>query len=130
MFMNSDLAEYLEYLCSENDEINDLIVVNNEGLPIALASSITGFTDQTLVSGMCTALKYIGQELISEITGSNLKRILVDCSNGLILIQQLNQNSILVASCKNDVALSELEISTLQMYVSANPPKSLSNIVD
>jgi len=128
--MNSDLVEYLEYLCLENDDINDLIVVSNEGLPIALTSSITGFTDQTLVSGMCTALKYIGQELISEITGSNLKRILVDCSSGLILIQQLNQNSILVASCKNDVALSELDISSLQMYVSANPPKSLSNIVD
>jgi len=130
MFMNSDLAEYLEYLCSENDEINDLIVVNNEGLPIALASSITGLTDQTLVSGMCTALKYIGQELTSEITESNLKRILVDCSNGLILIQQINQDGILVASCKNAAALSELDIPSIQIYFSANPPKSLSNIVD
>jgi len=130
MFMNSDLAEYLEYLCSENDNINDLIVVSNEGLPIALAPSITGFIDQTLVSGMCTALKYIGQELISEITGSNLKRILVNCSSGLILIQQLNQDGILVASCKNDVALSELDIPSIQTYFSANPPKSLSNIVD
>ncbi|MBY8979139.1 MAG: roadblock/LC7 domain-containing protein [Candidatus Lokiarchaeota archaeon] len=128
--MNSDLAEHLEYLCNENDEINDLIVVNNEGLPIALASSTTGFTDQTLVSGMCTALKYIGQELISEITESNLKRILVDCSNGLVLIQQINQNGILVASCKKDAALSELDIPSIKTYFSANPPKSLSNIVD
>ncbi len=128
--MNSDLAEYLEYLCSENDNINELIVVSNEGLPIALASSIKGFTDQTLVSGMCTALKYIGQELISEITTSDLKRILVDCSNGLILIQQLNQKSILVASCKKEAALSELDISSIQMYFSDNPPKSLSNIVE
>ena len=130
MLMNSDLVEYLEYLCSENDDIHDLIVVSNEGLPIALASSITGITDQTLVSGMCTALKYIGQELISEMTVSDLKRILVDCSGGLILIQQLNQNSILVASCKKDVVLSELDIPSIQMYFSANPPKSLSNIVD
>lgn len=130
MFMNSDLAEYLEYLCSENDNINELIVVSNEGLPIALASSIKGFTDQTLVSGMCTALKYIGQELISEITTSDLKRILVDCSNGLILIQQLNQKSILVASCKKEATLSELDISSIQMYFSDNPPKSLSNIVE
>ena len=128
--MISDLAEYLEYLCSENNDIYDLIVVSNEGLPIALTSSITGFTDQTLVSGMCTALKYIGQELISEITGSNLKCILVDCSNGLILIQQLNQNGILVASCKNAAALSELDIPSIQIYFSANPPKSLSNIVE
>ena len=130
MFMNSDLVEYLEYLCLENDDINDLIVVSNEGLPIALTSSITGFTDQTLVSGMCTALKYIGQELISEITGCNLKRILVDCSNGLILIQQLNQNGILVASCKNATALDELDIPSIQIYFSANAPESLSNIVD
>ncbi|MHA1233685.1 MAG: roadblock/LC7 domain-containing protein [Promethearchaeota archaeon] len=130
MLMNSDLAEYLEYLCSENEDINDLIVVSNEGLPIALASSIWGFTDETLVSGMCTALKFIGQGLINEITESKLKRILVDCSNGLILIQQLNQNCILVASCKNNKALSELDIPSIQMYISANPTKSLSNIVD
>ena len=130
MLMNSDLAEYLEYLCSENDDIISLIVVSNEGLPIALASSTMAFTDQTLVSGMCTALKYISQELISEMTASDLRRILVDCSKGLILIQQLNQSSILVASCKNEAALSTLDIPSIQMYLSANPPKSLSNIVD
>ena len=130
MLMNSDLAEYLEYLCSEDEDINDLIVVSNEGLPIALASSIRGNTDETLVSGMCTALKYIGQGLTNEITESNLKRILVDCSNGLILLQQLNQKCILVASCKNERALNELDIPSIQMCFSANPPRSLSNIVD
>ncbi len=130
MLMDSDLAEYLEYLCSENDDIDDLIVASNEGLPIALTSSITGFTDQTLVSGMCTALKYIGQELISEITSSNLKRILVDCSYGLILIQQLNHDNILVASCKNAAAISDLDIPSIRRYFSADPPKSLSNVVD
>jgi len=128
--MDSDLAEYLEDLCNENDDIIGLIVVSKEGLPIALASSFNRFVDQTLVSGMCTALKYIGQKLISEITASDLKRILVDCSSGLVLIQQLNQNSILVASCKNKAALSELDISSIQMYFSDNPPKSLSNIVE
>ena len=128
--MDFDLTEYLEYLCSENDDIIGLIVVSNEGLPIALASSTTGFTDHTIVSGMCTALKYIGQELISEITASDLKRIMVDCSSGLVLIQQLNHNSILVASCKKEAALSQLDISSIQMYFSDNPPKSLSNIVE
>ena len=128
--MNSDLTESLEYLCSENDDINGLIVVSNEGLPIAFASSITGFTDQTLVSGMCTALKYIGNELISEIMDNDLKRILIDCTNGVILIQPLNQNNIFVASCKNDAALNELNIPSIQVYFSDNPPKSLSNILD
>jgi len=130
MLMDSDLTEYLEYLCNENDDIVGLIVMSNEGLPIALASSTSGITDQTLVSGMCTALKYIGQEIISEMTASDLKRISVDCSNRLILIQQLNQNSILVASCKKDAVLSELDIPSIQRYFSANPPKSLSNIVE
>ncbi|HUW91028.1 MAG TPA: roadblock/LC7 domain-containing protein [Candidatus Nanopelagicaceae bacterium] len=128
--MNSDLADYLEYLCSENDDINGLIVVSNEGLPIALASSVSEFSDQTLVSGMCIALKYIGRELISEITDSTLKHILVDCTNGVILILPLNQDGILVALCKNDTALSELNIPSIQRYFSVNPPKSFSNTVD
>ncbi|MBY9019716.1 MAG: roadblock/LC7 domain-containing protein [Candidatus Lokiarchaeota archaeon] len=128
--MDFDITEYLEYMCSENDDINDLIIVNDEGLPIAHASSIMGFTDQTLVSGMCTALNYIGQELISEIAESELNRMLVDCSDGLILIKPLNRNKILIASCKSDADLSELDIPTIQTYFSANPPKSLSNIAD
>jgi len=127
--MDSDQTEYLEYLCSENDDIIDLIVVSNEGLPIALASA-TEFSDPTLVSGMGIALKYISQDLISEITESNLKRLLIDCTNGVVLIQQLNQNGVLVASCKKDATLSELDIPSIQKYFSTNPPKSLSNIVD
>ena len=128
--MNSDLAEYLEYLCSENDDIMGLLVVSNEGLPIALASSNTGSTDQTLASGMCTALKCIGKELVSETMDSDLKRILVDCTNGVILIQPLNKKVILVVSCKNAAALNELNVASIQMYFSANSPKSLSSIVD
>jgi predicted regulator of Ras-like GTPase activity (Roadblock/LC7/MglB family) len=125
MLMNSDLAEYLEYLCSENDDISGLLVVSNEGLPIALATSNTGGADQTLVSGMCTALKYIGKELISETTDSDLKRILVDCTDGLILIQPLNKKGILVVSCKNAAALKELDISSIKMYFVTDSPKSL-----
>lgn len=117
--MDSDLAEYLEYLCSEINDINGLIVVSNEGLPIALASSITSYTDQTLISGMCTALKCIGKELIQETTNSNFKRMLVDCSDGVILIQPFsNQEGILVASCKNEAALSKLDVSSIQTYFS------------
>ena len=130
MLMDSDLAEYLEYLCSENDSLNGLIIVSNEGFPIALASSITEFTDQILVSGICTAINCICRELISETTDSDLKRILVDCSSGVILIQQLNHKGILVASCENTAALSEVDISSIQMYFSANSSKSLSSVVD
>ena len=128
--MNSDLPEYLEYLCSENEDINNLIIVSNEGLPIAFAFSNSIRSDQTLVSGMCTALKCIGKELISETMDSDLKRILVDCTNGVILIQPLNQKRILIASCKNAAVLNELNISSIRMHFSANPPKSLSSIVD
>jgi predicted regulator of Ras-like GTPase activity (Roadblock/LC7/MglB family) len=121
--MESDLAEYLEYLCDENDDIHGLIVVSNEGLPIALASSIQT-SDQTLISGMCTALKCIGRELIRETMDSNLKRMLVDCTNGVILIQPLNQRGIFVASCKNASVLKDLDIPSIQMYLN-KPPKSL-----
>lgn len=118
--MDSILEEYLEYLCSETNDINGLIVVSNEGLPIAIATSVQN-SDQTLISGMCTALKCIGKELIQETTNSNLKRMLVDCSDGVILIQPFpNQEGILVASSKNAVALKKLDISSIQMYFSSN----------
>jgi len=118
--LDSNLEEYLEYLCSETNDINGLIVVSNEGLPIAIATSVQN-SDQTLISGMCTALKCIGKELIQETTNSNLKRMLVDCSDGVILIQPFpNQEGILVASSKNAVALKKLDISSIQMYFSSD----------
>jgi len=117
--LDSDLAEYLEDLCSEINDIIGLLVVSNEGLPIALAPSITSYTDQTLISGMCTALKCIGKELIQETTNSIFKRMLIDCSDGVILIQPFsNQEGILVASCKNAAALSKLDVSSIQTYFS------------
>lgn len=110
--MESDLSEYLEYLCNENDDLSSLIIVNNEGF--TLASS--GDNDRTLVSGMCTALKCISKEFIQEITKNNLNRMLLDCTDGVILIKPLNKESILVASCKDAGVLNKLDISTLQSF--------------
>ena len=117
--MDSNLAEYLEYLCSENDDLTGLIIVSNEGFP--LASSITSFTDQTLISGMCTALKCVSKELIQETTNTNLKRMIVDCSDGIILIQSFsNQEAILIASCNNAAALNKVDVSSIQTYFSSH----------
>ncbi|MFX0010553.1 MAG: roadblock/LC7 domain-containing protein [Candidatus Hermodarchaeota archaeon] len=113
--MGANLTEYLEYLCSENDEINDLIIVNDEGLPIAHATSAQA-SDQTLVSGMCTALNCIGRELIREMLEIKLERLLVECSEGVVLIQPLNQKGILVASCSDMEVISKIDISIIQRY--------------
>jgi predicted regulator of Ras-like GTPase activity (Roadblock/LC7/MglB family) len=118
--METDLEEFLENICHENDDIKDLIIVSEEGLPIAIASSISGYADQTLVSGMCTALNCIGRELIHETKNSTLKRMLVDCTDGAILIQPLNQKGILVASCKDASVLSELDVTSIQEYFTAH----------
>jgi len=120
--MNSDLNNYLE-LCCEKEDINDLIIVSNEGLPIALASSILT-SDQILVSGMCTALKCIGRELIRETMDSDFKRMLVDCTEGVILIQPLNPRAILVASCRTASVLKDIDIPSIQLYLN-NPTNSL-----
>jgi predicted regulator of Ras-like GTPase activity (Roadblock/LC7/MglB family) len=119
--MESSLKEYLEYLCSENDDLMGLIVASNEGMPIAIASSnnTSNQADQTLISGMCTALKCIGKEFVQETMKTDLKRILVDCTEGVILIQPfLNQEAILVASSKNAKALRTLDLSSIQAHYS------------
>ena len=111
--MESDLSEYLKYLCNENDDLSSLIIVNHEGFE--LASSIND-RDHTLVSGMCTALNCISKELIQELTQKSLSRMLLDCSDGVILIKPLNQEAILVASCKDAGVLNKLDVSTIQSY--------------
>jgi predicted regulator of Ras-like GTPase activity (Roadblock/LC7/MglB family) len=111
--MEFNLSEYLEYLCNEHDDLSSLFIVNNEGF--TLVSS--GATDRTLVSGMCTALKCISQEFILEMTNSkNLERMLVDCTDGVILIKPLNKEGILVASCRDAGVLNKLDIKAIQSY--------------
>lgn len=124
----SNLEEYLENLCKKNIGISAIIVVGNEGLPIA--SFVDESTDRTLIAAIGAALRWIGRQFVDEIIAGNLKRILIDCSNGAILIQPLNHNGILIASCKNTTLLNELDIEFIQSFFSTNLPKSLSSIVD
>lgn len=111
--MESNLEEYLDYLCNEHDDLSSLFIVNNEGFTLASSEG----TDRTLVSGMCTALKCISKEFILEMTNSkNLERMLVDCTEGVILIKPLSKEGILVASCNDAGVLNKLDIATIQSY--------------
>ncbi len=124
----SNLEEYLEKLCKKNIGISTIIVVGNEGLPIA--SFVNENTDRTLIAAICAALRWIGRQFVGEIRAGNLKRILIDCSNGTILIQPLNHYGILIASCKSANLLNKLDIEFIKSFFLTNRPKSLSSIVD
>lgn len=123
----SDLEEYLENISKKNIGISAIIVVGNEGLPIA--SFVHENTDRTLIAAIGAALRWIGRQFVGEIIAGNLKRILIDCSNGVILIQPLNHYGILIASCKSATLLNELDIEFIQSYFSSNPPDSVNNII-
>jgi len=125
--MMSNLEEYLENLCKKNIGISAIIVVGNEGLPIA--SFVHETTDRTLIAAICAALRWIGKQFVGEIVAGKLKRILIDCSNGAILIQPLNPYGILIASCKSATLLNELDIEFIQSYFSSNPPDSINSII-
>ena len=122
-----NLEEYLENLCNKNIGISSIIVVGNEGLPIA--SFVDKDIDRTLIAAISAALRWIGKQFVGEIMTGNLKRILIDCSNGAILIQPLNHYGILIASCKNATLLNELDIEFIQSYFSSNPPDSINSII-
>lgn len=82
---------------------------------------MTETSDQTLISGMCTALNCISKELVKETTNSNLKRMLIDCTDGVILIQPFpNLEGILIASSKNAEVLKELDVSSIQSYLAGS----------
>jgi len=123
----SDLEEYLENIIKKNIGISSIIVVGNEGLPIA--SFVHENTDRTLIAAIGAALRWIGRQFVGEIIAGNLKRILIDCSNGVILIQPLNHYGILIASCKSATLLNELDIEFILSYFSSNPPDSVNNII-
>lgn len=123
----SNLEEYLEIFCKKNLGISAIIVVSNEGLPIA--SFIDKNTDRTLIAAISAALRWIGRLFVGEIVAGNLKRILIDCSNGAILIQPLKDYGIIIASCKSATLLNDLDVEFIQSFFSPNPPDSVNSII-
>jgi predicted regulator of Ras-like GTPase activity (Roadblock/LC7/MglB family) len=101
-----DILHLLRNFEAENADITGSAVVSIQGLPIC--SSLGANADDSrdgMIAAMTAAILSVGERAAQELSRGNLRRILLDGEDGLIILQQSGPHAILCVLVNNDKQL-------------------------
>lgn len=89
-----------------NPDIEGSIIVSKDGEPIysALARDI----NEELVSAMSAAILSVSERALKELVRGDLKRILIESVDGIIILSEAGENAILCTLARSDASLGML----------------------
>ena len=90
------LKRELKRLVETNPDVEAGAIVSIEGSPIA--SVFPEAIDDAKIAAMTAAIFSLGERGVLEIARGNLKRIVIEGDNGLILVMAVDKNKILILS--------------------------------
>ncbi len=95
--------DFLKRMGEVNPDIQGSAIVSIQGLPIcsALARDVN---DET-VSAMSAAILSVSERTLKELARGDLKRILIEGVDGIIILSKAGENAILCTLAKSDVSL-------------------------
>jgi uncharacterized protein len=99
----SELVELLRKLEAVNSEIQGSAIVSIQGLPIC--SVLAKDVNDGIVSAMSAAILSVSERAVEELSRGDLKRILIEGNDGLIILSKAGENAILGVLCKPDSSL-------------------------
>ena len=94
------IAQLLRNFEAENEDIKGTYVLSIQGLPIC--SSVGNSVNESMVAAMAAAILSVGERAANELESGNLKRILLEGNDGLIILQQSGPHAILCVMIEND----------------------------
>jgi len=97
------LKRELKRLVKSNPDVEAGAIVTSQGFNIV--SVFPEAIDDTKIAAMTAAIFLLGERGVSEVTRGNLKRIMIEGDNGLILIMVAGKNRILVLSTTSNLHL-------------------------
>ncbi len=97
------LKTILEDLHSASADIVASAVVSTDG--ITMASLLARGVNPDRVGGMSAALLALGFRATHELTGGDMKQIIVESENGFILLVQADKDSVLTLTAKEGAKL-------------------------
>ena len=83
-----------------NTGIKDWILVSKEGLPIY--STLKGYVNEDIVSAAIAAIQSVSERVVEELTRGDLKRILIEGVDGLMILSKIGSEAILCTLAKSD----------------------------
>ncbi len=95
--------EMLKQLEAVNSDIQGSAIVSVQGLPIC--SVLSQNSNEGIVSAMSAAILSVSERAVEELNRGQLKRILIEGNEGLIILSRAGNNAILCTLAKSNASL-------------------------
>lgn len=129
--MSDDITDKLTHIetilndCKTRiSDIQGLLLVSREGLPIAASLSTSGDTDEDRLSAMTAAALNLAERVVVELNKGNLKEMTVKGDAGLVIIIQVGEQAVLTGTTLSEARLG---LILLEMKRTA---KSINQIME
>jgi predicted regulator of Ras-like GTPase activity (Roadblock/LC7/MglB family) len=99
----SELTDLLRKMEAVNSDIQGSAIVSIQGLPIC--SVLARDVNDGIVSAMSAAILSVSERAVEELARGDLKRILIEGVDGIIILSKSGENAILCTLCKADSSL-------------------------
>jgi predicted regulator of Ras-like GTPase activity (Roadblock/LC7/MglB family) len=99
----SELTDLLRKMEAVNADIQGSAIVSVQGLPIC--SVLARDVNDGIVSAMSAAILSVSERAVEELARGDLKRILIEGVDGIIILSKAGQNAILCTLAKSDASL-------------------------
>ncbi|MFX1570307.1 MAG: roadblock/LC7 domain-containing protein [Promethearchaeota archaeon] len=99
----SELIDLLRRMEAVNSDIQGSAIVSVQGLPIC--SVLARDINDGIVSAMSAAILSVSERAVEELARGDLKRILIEGVDGIIILSKAGENAILCTLAKSDASL-------------------------
>ena len=99
----AELTDLLRQMEAINPDIQGSAIVSVQGLPIC--SALARDVNDGIVSAMSAAILSVSERAVEELARGDLKRILIEGLDGIIILSKAGENAILCTLAKSDASL-------------------------
>ena len=99
----AELTDLLRQMEAVNPDIQGSAIVSVQGLP--LCSALARDVNDGIVSAMSAAILSVSERAVEELARGDLKRILIEGVDGIIILSKAGENAILCTLAKSDASL-------------------------
>ncbi len=99
----AELTDLLRQMEAVNPNIQGSAIVSVQGLPIC--SALARDVNDGIVSAMSAAILSVSERAVEELARGDLKRILIEGVDGIIILSKAGENAILCTLARSEASL-------------------------
>jgi len=101
---DENIVDKLKKLMAINPDIQGAALISVQGLPIFFV--LTRDANEELISAMSAAILNMSEFAVKELNRGDLKRVLIEGNEGIIILSKAGENAILCTLARSEVSSS------------------------